>query len=208
MDDMMDHGKIIKVNCLIVGSHAVGKTTLISRLMNSTIKKDYELSTRVFIDRKSYSIAGIKDRIEMIFFDFPGKQIYRNVLYRMIQNLGQPMIMIGIFDVTNRSSLNQLEQLFQIFNKNLSQETSKLSTTIESSNRFIIANKIDLIDKRIISTNEIQSIAKKFHCPLLESSIGNDLTIKDIEQTILEIIKSNISLSEVRNRTESMAGLS
>ncbi|XP_075584814.1 uncharacterized protein LOC124498222 [Dermatophagoides farinae] len=190
MDD-----KIIKVYCLIIGSHSVGKTTLINKLNQSlavnNYEEEYRLTTRINIIRKSYGLRtneannnSKNKRIEIIYIEFP--EFYRksettSVNDRII------IIVIGLFDVSNRSSLTILEQLFNsVSNKNNNNHNNKQLGV----HRIMVANKIDLIDKRIISNNEGQSKCKMLKCRYIECTIRNDTTMQELEQIIIDIVKN------------------
>ncbi|KAH7646342.1 hypothetical protein HUG17_1880 [Dermatophagoides farinae] len=200
MDD-----KIIKVYCLIIGSHSVGKTTLINKLNQSlavnNYEEEYRLTTRINIIRKSYGLRtneannnSKNKRIEIIYIEFPGKQIYQNFLaefYRKSETTSVNdriiIIVIGLFDVSNRSSLTILEQLFNsVSNKNNNNHNNKQLGV----HRIMVANKIDLIDKRIISNNEGQSKCKMLKCRYIECTIRNDTTMQELEQIIIDIVKN------------------
>nr|XP_027205281.1 uncharacterized protein LOC113798893 [Dermatophagoides pteronyssinus] len=192
--------KIIKVYCLIIGSNSVGKTTLINKLQQSSSLSsknydDYNLTTRINIIRKSYGLSknepdndnskNQNKRIEIIYIEFP--EFYRksetssNVNDRII-------IVIGLFDISNRSSLTILEKLFNSTTTNKNPHTNHKQSI--GFNRIMVANKIDLIDKRIISYNECQTKSKLLKCRYIECTIRNDQTMQELEQIILDIIKN------------------
>ncbi|XP_075677298.1 uncharacterized protein LOC113798893 [Dermatophagoides pteronyssinus] len=203
--------KIIKVYCLIIGSNSVGKTTLINKLQQSSLSSlknydDYNLTTRINIIRKSYGLSknepdnndndnskNQNKRIEIIYIEFPGKEIYQNFLqefYRKSETSSNDriIIVIGLFDISNRSSLTIVEKLFNSTTTNKNPHTNHKQSI--GFNRIMVANKIDLIDKRIVSFNECQTKSKLLKCRYIECTIRNDQTMQELEQIILDIIKN------------------
>lgn len=178
----------LRVYCLIIGSFSVGKTTLINRLNNvPSINKNYQFTTRISLTRKSYGQTDFDKRIEIVYLELPGKAIYQSLLLELIKKIDTKLI-VGMFDVTNRQSLTVLEQQFNLINNIINNKPDTITSTIKHY-RIMIGNKIDLVDKRIITNNEAMVKAKMLKCRYMECTAENDLTMQDFEQYIIDIIK-------------------
>lgn len=179
----------LRIYCLIIGSFSVGKTTLINRLNNvPSTNKNYQFTARISLTRKSYGQTDFDKRIEIVYLEFPGKTIYQNLLLELIKKIDTKQLIVGMFDVTNRQSLTILEQQFNLIN-NIINNKADATTSTTKHYRIMIGNKIDLVDKRIISNNEAMVKAKMLKCRYMECTAENDLTMQDFEQSIIDIIK-------------------
>lgn len=184
----MAESKPINVHCLIVGSPAVGKTTFSKRLMNQPIESSYQMTSRITVHRKSYIDPNRESPIQVLYFDFPGKELYRVLIGEVLKKLNSKyVVVVGVFDVTNRSSLATLESLL----------TSLKPQQQPEMYGILVGNKIDLVDKRIISATESQQKAKIFKFRQFECSALNDISIQDFHQLMLDLIKTNLEKSAV-----------
>ncbi|OTF84020.1 hypothetical protein BLA29_009502 [Euroglyphus maynei] len=138
------------------------------------MKKSYGLNTN-----ETNRNGKNRKRIEIIYIEFP--EFYRKSETSTDRII---IIVVGLFDVSNRSSLTILEQLF---NSTLNINHNKQLVT---SHRIMIGNKIDLIDKRIITNNEGQTKSKMLKCRYIECTIRNDMTMQELEQIIIDIVKN------------------
>lgn len=178
----MNETKPIKIRCFIIGSSSVGKTTLARRINNSEVDSSYLMTNRIKIHRKSYVQTNSSTPIEVLFIDFPGNELYKDLPIEVFKKLASKCIIVALFDVTNRITITSLESCIH----SLTKQPNKTEIC-----GILVANKIDFVDKRIISSVEGQQKAKMFKFRYLECSALNDISLEEFHQLILDMIKTD-----------------
>lgn len=184
----------VQVRCILIGASAVGKSTFLKRLTaNSSVNSlttDYSMTSRVDVHHKSYDLPTNNNRlqVEVCFLDTPGRQPYQALVEGVCKRTtaAGKCLIVALFDVSNRASLTPLEGLMSWLNKQ-QQQANNGKTATEG---VLVANKIDLVDKRIVSPAEGQQKAKMFKLRYFECSALNDIAIQDFEQLVLDMVQT------------------
>ena len=79
------------------------------------------------------------------------------------------------YDVTNRETYNKLNVWLQNINEKADANVVK----------FLVANKIDLVDDRVINTDEGKAIAKQFNLEYYETSAKANKGVKQMFEAII-----------------------
>ena len=138
------------IKILFLGTSNVGKTSLIKRLIN---REDYnieilhEFTVTLDIYLKAFQIEGQLIKCEL--WDTPGilGAVIDNMIYIKYVN-----VLIFVFDLSSRDSFTEMKTHFSKY-KDLSKQLKLKNDAI------IIGNKLDKIDKRQISFEEINDFA-------------------------------------------------
>jgi small GTP-binding protein len=128
------HGRIVAI-----GDSAVGKTCLISRLMEERFNPREQTTIGANWQLFIHDIGS--DRIELQIWDTAGQEMFRSLgplYYRSAVGA------VAVYDVTNRSSLNNLDSWIAAF-------TATAGTDVTIA---IAANKCDLQDARQVTVKE------------------------------------------------------
>lgn len=183
----MGDNERIPIRCVLVGASAVGKSTLVEKMTNGSVSGDYSMTSRVAVHRKSY-VPGLNSRLklEMSFLDCPGKEIYEGHVKDICKRLGPKCIIVAVFDVTNRASMAPVESLLTWLGKQNVKSTELCG--------ILLANKIDLIDKRIVSPSEGQQKAKMLKLRYFECSALNDAdqATQEFEQLLGDMVQTSL----------------
>ncbi|MFW9973120.1 MAG: Rab family GTPase [Candidatus Odinarchaeota archaeon] len=102
-------------------------------------------------------------------------------------------VLAGIFmyDITNYSSLYNLEKWLTLFNKNLSREKKKIPL-------LMVGGKLDLHEERAISRKYAEKLSKKYNMvKYLECSSKTRENIDDIFEFLARIILKNENYYEL-----------
>lgn len=183
----------VQVRCILIGASAVGKSTFLKRLTanSASLTSDYSMTSRVDVQHKSYDLLTNSNRlqVEVCFLDTPGRQPYQALVEGVCKRTtaAGKCLIVALYDVTNRTSLTPLEGLMSMLNKQQQTQTNKTATATEG---VLVANKIDLVDKRIVSPAEGQQKAKMFKLRYFECSALNDIAMQDFEQLILDMVQT------------------
>lgn len=159
---MSYQGKII-----LLGDAAVGKTSLLARYVDGMFRSEYiqtvganflikEVNLKRILESDALKISTKISSFTLFYWDIGGQKDKLFVTeYYFIQAVGA----IVVFNVDNKESFQNLD--FWV---------SKMKDLSGDIPFIIIGNKIDLQDKRVISTEEIQLKAKEFGAKYFETS--------------------------------------
>jgi small GTP-binding protein len=183
-------GKVI-----LLGDPGVGKTSLLARYVDGIFRSEYkqtiganflikeiELSyviSKINIDKKIKK--DVEDKgFRLYFWDIGGQSDKLFVTeYYFVQAVGAMVV----FNVDNRESFENID--FWI---------TKLKELSGEIPFIIIGNKIDLEEKRVVSSEEIKSKAEKFGIKFFETSAklneSVDKAFEDLSIQILNNLKS------------------
>ncbi|CAK72546.1 unnamed protein product (macronuclear) [Paramecium tetraurelia] len=165
---------------VIIGDSSVGKSCILSRINGNTFKDNHEVTLGVDIATKILKVQGkiIKARI----WDTAGQENFRSITRSYYR--GAIGIML-VFDMKNRESFENIKSWQQEINQ-YANEKIKI---------ILIANKSDLMNKREVTTEEGQQLAKKIGSQYIETSALNGKNIEEtlqlLSQSILKLISEN-----------------
>eukprot|EP01097_Dermamoeba_algensis_P002183 TRINITY_DN1871_c0_g1_i1.p1 TRINITY_DN1871_c0_g1~~TRINITY_DN1871_c0_g1_i1.p1 ORF type:complete len:200 (-),score=52.34 TRINITY_DN1871_c0_g1_i1:111-710(-) len=138
---------------IILGNIDVGKTSLIVRFVDKT----FEESTTQEFETKEGSVAVEGKEVLLSIQDTAGQERFRTLTSSYYRNANA---MIVVYDVTNKESFDVVEGFV------------KEGNTYSSSSccKFLVGNKKDLEDKRVVSRAEGEEIAGRLKIPFFETS--------------------------------------
>ena len=185
---MSYRGKVI-----LLGDAGVGKTSLIARYVDDIFRAEYtqtvganflikEVNLKKIVDimkRENSKISSEISSFMLFYWDIGGQKDKLFVTeYYFLQAVGAMVV----FNVDNRESFNNLD--FWI---------SKMKELSGDIPFIIIGNKIDLQDKRVVHTEEIEKKAKDFGVLYFETSAklneSVDAAFEDLSFQILNNLK-------------------
>ena len=137
---------------VLLGDSNVGKTCLIERLVNSTFNPNYNMTIGVNLITKRYAI-GLDNYQVLVFSDISGQTRFADI--RKSYYMGVEIVM-AVCDLTNRETLNNLENIWipEFIDSNPVEEG--LRTKIQ-----LIGNKVDLKDELEISIYDLEETASR-----------------------------------------------
>jgi len=138
---------------IILGNIDVGKTSLIVRFVDKT----FEESTSQEFETKDGSVLVDGKEVFLQIQDTAGQERFRTLTSSYYRNANA---MIVVYDVTNKESFDVVEGFV------------KEGNTYSSSSccKFLVGNKKDAEDKRVVSRAEGEEIANRLKIPFFETS--------------------------------------
>ena len=109
--------------------------------------------------------------IDVKIWDTAGQERFKTITYQFYKRAQGVLIW---FDVTNRESFNNVKNWID----------SIETYAKENIQKVLIGNKIDLTDKRKISTTEAQNLADEHDIPYFETSAKLDKNVSEVMQFI------------------------
>ncbi|MCD6461327.1 MAG: GTP-binding protein [Thermoplasmata archaeon] len=163
----------IKRKVILIGDGAVGKTSLIRRFVLDKFDDRYITTIGTKVSKKEVTVKtrdGPRHMV-MVIWDILGQQGYRS-----IQRTGYRGAEGGIMvcDCTRRETLESLEKYW----------IPDLKSVTGDIPLVFAANKSDLTDKRVVSEEELNSVAAKYGARAFSTSA---LTGQNVEEMFLEL---------------------
>jgi len=161
-------GRIEKIFKLIVlGSKAVGKTTLINRFLKKDVIIDYRPTLGISISTQKYFVQGFKeDIVKFLIYDFAGQEFFKRVRHEYYKGAKCAFV---VYDVTRRETF---DDALNFWFKDARKEVGNLPIVL-------IGNKIDLEEQREISKEEGLNNANERKCSFIETSALNNINVQD-----------------------------
>ena len=177
---------MLKYKIVMAGAKDVGKSSLITRFCDNIFKEDMKATIGVDFKRKVITLEGVHNDIslELNIWDFAGEEKYRTLFPSYCNGASAALI---LYDITDKHSLNDVENWIRIIDKNASGNVIKV----------LIGTKIDLKEKREIFFEEAEKRSQMYNFlgkPIETSS----KTGENVENTFIkvcnEIINRNLQL--------------
>ncbi|KAL7712922.1 GTP-binding protein ypt2 [Entamoeba marina] len=171
------------VKLILIGESGVGKTSLLLQFADGKFSKDIASTVGIDFRVKRTECKGMPIKLQI--WDTAGQERFRTVVpsyYRGVMGIAM------IYDVTSKDSFNNINY----WAKNIE------SNADEGVNKILIANKTDLEENRVISTEQGQELADKLGIRFMETSAAKNEKVKDMFMTLVE---------DVVERCESKGGL-
>ena len=167
-----------KVQLLVIGDAAVGKTSILSRFAQDKFSPQYLATLGIDFFTKDVMID--KEIIHIKIWDTAGEERYRSLTKGFFKN-GEGIIIV--YDVTNRNSFESLKFWIDSIENNNNLENKKMPAVI-------LGNKIDISDRQV-NENEAEEFAKSRNYKYFEVSAksgnGVDESIKYLIKKVIEV---------------------
>lgn len=144
------------MKAILCGNSTVGKTSLLNAL---TGVRDFGPTTPTLGAGCANVTFNYQDEdITMNVWDTAGQEAYRSLIKIYFRDT---KVAILVFDVSSKPSFNAIEQWIIDIRENCGKENVPI---------LLVANKIDLVENRVISTDEVTKKARYLNCPFMEIS--------------------------------------
>mmetsp|Transcript_25164 Transcript_25164/g.45547 ORF Transcript_25164/g.45547 Transcript_25164/m.45547 type:complete len:201 (-) Transcript_25164:493-1095(-) len=167
----------LQVKLLMIGDSGVGKTCLLLRYANDSFSPTF--ITTIGIDFKIKNIKVDDKKIKMQIWDTAGQERFRTITTSYFRG-AQGILML--YDVTDRRSfesirnwINQIEQHADVH-----------------VNKVLVGNKCDMLDEKVVSTEEGQKLAAEFGIPFFECSAKNNIHVEDTFLGLAKQVKQRL----------------
>ena len=158
---------------LLLGDSSVGKTCFLKRYIDDTFQDVY-LSTIGF-DYK-YKCITLKEgkNIKLQIWDTAGQERFRTIAKSYYKGAHGIILM---YDVTDQKSFDSIKKWLEQIKEEAPNKVSVL----------LVANKID-IEKRIITKEDGENIAKSYDLDIYESSAKDNINVSEAFEDLAEKI--------------------
>jgi len=139
----------LRAKCIVVGDSTVGKSALVQVFHsdNTQFPKNYTMTVGVELCTKSVPIPDAHTFVEMFLLDSAGKEIFSETAQK---HWDHPSMVMVVYDVTSETSFSSCEKWLERV------RSQKPGVPFPG---VLVANKVDLVERRMISTQQGQELA-------------------------------------------------
>ncbi len=173
-----------KFKFIILGDHAVGKTSIVMRFVENRFSADYRATIGLNILTHNYKF--LNTTINLMIWDIGAQKFFRRVRKAYYQGAHSAFL---VFDLTNRSSFEHLENWYDELKGFINKDIPVV----------VVGNKTDLNEDRQISYQEGVSLANKLKASYIETSAKTGENVEDAFSLISYhyIIKSQLEEEDI-----------
>ena len=163
--------KIDKINIITLGNSSVGKTSLIQRYVDEIFKDT--LATIGFNTKFKTKILSNGEKLKVYFYDTSGQEKYNSLSFNYIKNCHGILLM---YDISKKESFLKIKDWLN----NIFEHKDKDFPIL------LLGNKCDLEEKREVTKEEGDQLAKELKLNFYETSNKDNI---NIEKAITELIE-------------------
>lgn len=170
-----------KYKIVVVGSNAVGKTTLLRNISDQTLEKNYIPTLGVNVSNIDFKFKSknspIETSVSISVWDIAGQFFTRNLpIHKKFYNGASAAILV--YDLTRDLTYKDVPEWRETVDKNVGNILPIL----------LIGNKVDLKDERVVSIEKGNEMAGKLRCPYIETSALTGENVKESFKKIAALL--------------------
>ncbi len=135
-----------KYKLIFLGDQNVGKSSILNRFLNDTFMEDYQAT--IGLDFQSKNVQIDNQDIHLLLYDTAGQEKFRSLIPMYTRDAD---IILLVYDITNKESFVNLS----LWLKDLT------NINFDEAIICIVANKIDLNEKRVVNLEEGEKFAEE-----------------------------------------------
>ena len=172
-----------QIKLVIIGDSGVGKTNFIFKFTDDRFSPLHVTTVGLDYKSKIITLPSSKKRVKLQIWDTAGQERYMALNKSIFQKVQGIILM---YDLTNRSSF---ENLFKWINL--------LSQNVSDKPKILVANKLDKAEeKRIVEEEEGKNTAKENNMLFFEASGATGENVEEIFKKIAEMVYNNLILEK------------
>ncbi len=162
----MDLTRLSKKVCLL-GDFAVGKTSLVDRFVYNRFSDRYLATIGVKVSRKAMVVPRSKDVVElnMMLWDLAGSEEFEHLRAHYLRGASGGLL---VCDLSRLETLDTLRGY-----------ATQLRSTDPEIKMILLANKVDLTEKRQVAAEQIEQMAHDLGLPYFYTSAKTGACVED-----------------------------
>lgn len=165
------------IKLLLIGDSGVGKSCLLLRFCDDAWTPSF--ITTIGIDFKIRTIELDGKRIKLQIWDTAGQERFRTITTAYYRGA---MGILLVFDVTDQKSFENV----RTWHANIEQHAS------EGVSKILIGNKSDWEEKRAVTTEQGEELAKELGIPYIETSAKSNANVEEAFFTLAREVKTRL----------------
>jgi Ras-related protein Rab-8A len=167
----------MQVKLLMIGDSGVGKTCLLLRYANDSFSPTF--ITTIGIDFKIKNVEVDGTRIKLQIWDTAGQERFRTITTSYFR--GAQGILL-VYDVTDRRSFESIRNWI-----NQIQQHADVHV-----NKILVGNKCDMLNEKVVSTDEGKALAAEFGIPFYECSAKTNIHVESSFASLAAAVKDRL----------------
>ncbi|MBD3350661.1 MAG: GTP-binding protein [Candidatus Lokiarchaeota archaeon] len=169
---------------ILGGDGEVGKTSLIQTFIQGQFQSDYKATIGTSIMKKECEFENLEATVRFVIWDLAGQKQFTRVRQQYLLDAKGGFL---VFDVTRKETFENIKRWHK--------ETLKGAG--ENVVLMLIGNKIDLVDKRQVTKEEGEALAKDLDVPYFETSaLNKDIVEEGFNLLAFQLIQDKISVKK------------
>ena len=156
-----NHKYIFRI-CLL-GDSAVGKTSLLTRYCDGTLKEKY--GNTIGVDFRVVTLKYENTITKIHIWDTAGQERFKSIAVNYFKNSHG---FIFVYDISNSSSFNDVKNWIEL----------AFANNKSANINFLVGNKCDLESQRQVNVNEGEELAKMRNFTFFETSAKENKDVK------------------------------
>jgi Ras-related protein Rab-8A len=167
----------LQIKLLMIGDACVGKTCLLNTYKHDAFSHIHQCTIGIDFMTKHIELDG--KRLKLVIWDTAGQERFRTITTSYFRGaLG----ILLVYDVTNRGSFSNIRNWM-----------AQLQAHADADvNRILVANKCDLVDARVVTTEEGQAMANEFPMQYFEASARRPADLSTLFDAIARQVKDRL----------------
>ncbi len=165
------------IKLLLIGDSGVGKSCLLLRFCDDAWTPSF--ITTIGIDFKIRTIELDGKRIKLQIWDTAGQERFRTITTAYYRGA---MGILLVFDVTDQKSFENV----RTWHANIEQHAS------EGVSKILIGNKSDWEEKRAVTTEQGEELAKELGIPYIETSAKSNANVEEAFFNLAREVKTRL----------------
>jgi len=165
---------------LLIGDSGVGKTCILFRFSEDAFNTTF-IST-IGIDFKIKTIELRGKKIKLQIWDTAGQERFHTITTSYYRGA---MGILLVYDITNAKSFDNIAKWLRNIDEHANEDVE----------RMILGNKCDMEDKRVVSKEKGENIAREHNIRFLETSAKTNI---NIETAFIQLAESILDKSNVQ----------
>ena len=171
---------------ILIGSSSVGKSSILQRYIQKVFNESYSCTIGVDFFMKSIDIG--EKSIKLQLWDTAGTEKFRSITTGYYRGANAAFV---VFDLTCKATFECLNEWIENYYKYSNPDSEK--------NVVLIGNKCDLVNKREVTTEEIEKFAKDNHIMYFETSAKEG---KNIDESFYYVAEQLVKQFENKEKEE------
>ncbi|KAJ3451837.1 ras-related protein rabd2a-like [Anaeramoeba flamelloides] len=179
LDDMNDYDYLFKI--LLIGDSGVGKSCVLLRFTDNEFRTTFLSTIGVDFKIRTINLNGKQTKLQI--WDTAGQERFQTITRNYYK--GAQGIFL-VYDVTEKKSFDNIGKWVDEV-KNHGEKNVTM---------FLIGNKCDLVNERVVSTEEGEMRAQELKMSFLETSAKDNTNIAECFRVMAEEIEQKLSTDE------------